>query len=72
MAEISGGSKDNAIPSISGAIVSCSSIENLDVQCKLLQAEFLNEYYNIDDNITITVEKTEKTEVFSDEVQQEF
>ena len=41
--------------------------ENLDVQCKLLQAEFLNEYYNIDDNITITVEKTEKTKVFSDE-----
>ena len=67
VAEISGGSKDNAIPSLSEAIVSCSSIENLDVQCKLLQAEFLNEYYNIDDNITITVEKTEKTEVFSDE-----
>ena len=67
VAEISGGSKDNAIPSISEAVVSCSSIENLDVQCKLLQAEFLNEYYNIDDNITITVEKTEKTKVFSDE-----
>ena len=67
VAEIRGGSKDNAIPALSEAVVSCNNVENLVVQCELLQAEFLNEYCNIDDNITITVKKTEKTKVFSDE-----
>lgn len=67
IAEISGGSKDNAIPSHSEAYVSCENIEKLKVQCEFLQAQYLNEYYNIDDNITITVEKTESKKVFSGE-----